>query len=86
MKTLLLIAAVAASWTAGDAMAGQAAMAKAPQALVQAKVLRPGDLVGLSPQPEPPSARKRPLPAGSLVGLNPQPDPPSMGGISPKRR
>lgn len=86
MKTLLLIAAVAASWMAGDAMAGQAVIAKAPQPIVQGKVLRPGDLVGLNPQPEPPSARKRGLPAGSLVGLNPQPEPPSMDGILAKRR
>lgn len=57
--------------TAGAAMLAGMASADPSQGTV---ILKPGSMVGLNPQPEPPSTVARP---SGMVGLNPQPEPPS---------
>jgi hypothetical protein len=67
---LMLAAAVGIAMTHGIASADPALQPPAQGNLI----VRPGGMVGLNPQPEPPSAVVKP---GSEVGLNPQPEPPS---------
>jgi hypothetical protein len=57
--------------TAGFAMFSNIASADPSQGTV---ILKPGSMVGLNPQPEPPSTVAKP---SGMVGLNPQPEPPS---------
>jgi hypothetical protein len=71
MKALKLMLAA----SAGFAMPASIAAADPTQPSTQGIViLKPGGLVGLNPQPEPPSSVARP---GGTVKLNPQPEPPS---------
>ncbi len=46
-----------------------------------AQPLKPGELIGINPQPEPPGAPKQKiLKPGEKVGINPQPEPPLPAG------
>jgi hypothetical protein len=77
MKTLNALLAAAA----GFAMLAGIASADPSQGSV---ILKPGSMVGLNPQPEPPSTVVKP--SGGLVGLNPQPEPPSRKKVVLKPR